>query len=95
VIYYNNPGRTKKLRDQVLRGVLLGYEGNTICRILKPDGRITRGASIRTVEQLLWDEPRLDVQQTDGLPNRLPISIPSLSSPLPPRVKRRRLVIDN
>jgi hypothetical protein len=55
IIYYHNPGRNQKGRDETVRGILVGYEGDTICRILKPDGRIARGASIREVERFLWD----------------------------------------
>jgi hypothetical protein len=88
VIYYNNP-KKGKLRDQVQRRLLVGYEGNTICRILKSDGRIARGAAIRTVEKLLWDRTQEVVvrrEQIKDYPTHLPITIPQ--SALPPKRKR-------
>jgi hypothetical protein len=54
VVYYYNPGHSKKFRDEILRGILVGYEGDTICRILKPDdGRIARATAVQTVERML------------------------------------------
>jgi Reverse transcriptase (RNA-dependent DNA polymerase) len=57
VVWYNNPGQKQKLRDEMLRGILVGYEGDTICRIIKEkDGRIARGAVVQTVERMLWEK---------------------------------------
>jgi hypothetical protein len=42
-VYYSNPGKSRKfIREETNKGILVGYEGNTLCRILKPDGRICR-----------------------------------------------------
>jgi len=67
VVYYNNPGHKKKLRDETVRGILVGYEGDTICRILKPNGRIARGAAVKTIERMLWEQ----FDPTDTEPNQL------------------------
>jgi hypothetical protein len=55
IVYYSNPGRSRKLiRDEACKGVLVGYEGDTLCRILKSDGRICRAAALQTIERMLW-----------------------------------------
>jgi hypothetical protein len=57
VVYYHNPGKSRKfIRDETAKGILVGYEGDTICRILKPNGHIARGAAIQTVERMLWEK---------------------------------------
>jgi hypothetical protein len=57
IIYYSNPGKPKKfVRDETNKGILVGYEGDTLCRILKPNGRICRAAAIQTVERMLWEQ---------------------------------------
>jgi hypothetical protein len=57
VIWYHNPGKSRKfIRDETLKGILVGYEGDTICRILKSNGHIARGAAIQTVERMLWEK---------------------------------------
>jgi Reverse transcriptase (RNA-dependent DNA polymerase) len=57
VAYYHNPGQKQKFRDEMLKGILVGYEGDTICRILKPnDGRIARAAAVQTVERMMWEK---------------------------------------
>jgi hypothetical protein len=53
IIYYNNPGKKEKLQDETIRGILVGYKGDTICRILKPDGRITCSIVIKTIKRIL------------------------------------------
>jgi Integrase core domain len=54
VVYYHNPGKSRKfICDETAKGILVGYEGDTICRILKPNGHIARGAAIQTVERML------------------------------------------
>jgi hypothetical protein len=53
IIYYNNPGKKEKLWDKIIRSIFIGYKGNTICRILKPDRRITRGAVIKAIKRIL------------------------------------------
>jgi hypothetical protein len=53
IIYYNNPGNKKKLRDKTIRSILVSYKSNIICYILKPDGRITRGIVIKTIKRIL------------------------------------------
>jgi hypothetical protein len=46
----------KFVRDETNKGILVGYEGDTLCRILKPDGRICRAATLQTVERILWQQ---------------------------------------
>jgi hypothetical protein len=53
IIYYNNPGKKKKLQDKTIRGILVSYKSNTICRILKPDRRITCGIIVKTIKRIL------------------------------------------
>ena len=54
MVYYSNPGRSRKLiRDEAYKGILVGYEGDTLCRILKSDDRIYRAAALQTVERML------------------------------------------
>jgi hypothetical protein len=53
IIYYNNPGKKEKLRDKTIYGILIGYKGDIIYRILKPDGRITRNIVIKAIKQIL------------------------------------------
>jgi hypothetical protein len=66
IIHYNKPGQKKKLGDTTCRGILVGYEGDTICRILKPDGKIARGAAIAAIERILWEQfdPNDSIQET-------------------------------
>jgi hypothetical protein len=57
IIYYSNPGKSVKfVRDETNKGILVRYEGDTLCRILKPDGRICRAAALQTVERILWQQ---------------------------------------
>jgi hypothetical protein len=57
VVYYHNLGQKQKFRDEMLKGILVGYEGDTICRILKPDdGRIACAAVVQTVERMMWEK---------------------------------------
>jgi hypothetical protein len=37
MVYYYNLGYLKKFRDKVLRDILMGYKGDIIYCILKPD----------------------------------------------------------
>jgi hypothetical protein len=70
-VYYSNPGRSRKLiRDEACKGILVGYEGDTLCRILKSDGRICRAAALQTIERLLWQQfdPE-DVREEDSNPD--------------------------
>jgi hypothetical protein len=53
IIYYNNPGQKKKLQDETTCGILVGYKGDIICRILKPNGLIVRGTTIKVIERIL------------------------------------------
>jgi hypothetical protein len=53
IIYYNNLGKKEKLRDKTICSILVGYKGDIICRILKPDGRIARGIVIKTIKRIL------------------------------------------
>ena len=53
IVYYNNPGQKKKLRDQITYSILVGYEKNIIYYIFKPDDRIARGAAVKAIEWLL------------------------------------------
>jgi hypothetical protein len=56
-VYYSNPERLRKLiRNEASKGILVGYEGDTLYRILKPDGRICRAAALQTVERMLWQQ---------------------------------------
>lgn len=79
IVYYNNPGQKKKFRDVTTRGILLGYDGDTICRILKPDGRVARGAAIHAIERVLWE--KFDPEDVD-YPSDIPLD--HLSDPTQP-----------
>jgi hypothetical protein len=60
----------------------VGFEGDRIYRILKPDGRIARAAPVHIVERLLWDRMSskkekdfiTDPTKPGVLVNRMPIS---------------------
>jgi hypothetical protein len=43
-------GRIKK---KIIRGILISYKNDTICRILKPDRRITRGIVVKAIKRIL------------------------------------------
>jgi hypothetical protein len=46
-MWYYNLGKLRKfIRDKTARGILVGYKGNTIYYILKPNGYIACGATI-------------------------------------------------
>jgi hypothetical protein len=53
IIYYNNPEERKKLQDETIYSILIGYKDNTIYYILKLDGRITCNIIIKTIKQIL------------------------------------------
>ena len=49
----------------------MGYKGNTICHILKPNGHIARGAAIQTIKRMLWEkfdpeDPAESIPKTDA-----------------------------
>jgi hypothetical protein len=107
VIYYSNPkARPKKLEDKTCRGILVGFEGDTVCRILNANGRVVRGASVRTIERMLWDRDSLQEQSqtvSASAPQTLPIASPDnsrlempISIALPKTVvKRKRPVAED
>jgi hypothetical protein len=46
-MWYYNLGKSRKfIYNETAKGILVGYEGDTICRILKPNSYIARGAAI-------------------------------------------------
>ena len=47
MVYYYNLGKLKKfIRNKTAKGILVGYKGDTIYYILKPNGYITYSAAI-------------------------------------------------
>jgi hypothetical protein len=47
MVYYYNPGKSRKfIRNKTAKGILVGYKGDTIYYILKPNGYITRNTAI-------------------------------------------------
>jgi Reverse transcriptase (RNA-dependent DNA polymerase) len=91
VVYYHNPGKSRKfIRNETAKGILVGYEGDTICRILKPNGHIARGAAIQTVERMLWEkfdpeDPVESLPDTDHFsdPTKPGVSIYEHVKPIP------------
>jgi len=81
-VYYSNPGKSRKfIRNETNKGILVGYKGDTICRILKSNGRIARGAAIQTIKRMLWEdfnpeEPREINPNTDHFTDPIRPGIP-------------------
>jgi hypothetical protein len=47
VVYYYNLGKLRKfIRDKMTKGILIGYKGNIIYCILKPNGHIAYNTTI-------------------------------------------------
>lgn len=83
--YNLKPGHKKKLADRVTKGRLIGFEGDTIYRILTPEGKIIRGSNVH-IKELLPDEMASPTERQMP-PLKRPAPDPSLDE----NVKRQRI----
>ncbi|PMD12038.1 hypothetical protein NA56DRAFT_587844, partial [Hyaloscypha hepaticicola] len=55
IVYYSNPGKSMKfVRNETNKGILVGYESDTLYCILKLDSRICYTITLQTVERMFW-----------------------------------------
>lgn len=104
-IYYSNSGPSKKFtHEKAKSGILVGYEGDSLCRILKPDGKIRRARALQIVERMMWQEfspedrklgPDLDHFTDPTQPGKsIHIKPVEIAIPLPPVGRKRKLAAD-
>ena len=54
IVYYYNLEKSKKfICDKMVKGIFVGYKGNTICYILKPNSYIAYSTAIQTIKRML------------------------------------------